>query len=457
MATIKFRLNKPTEKGGSLKERKGLKDKKVSVRACIYISDDVRPEITTFLSIEPKHWNDEIKRAKKGLSGHMLFNQRLKIIETDLENLWLQNIYATREELKKLMQQYFRRKDWSLKPGEQKAEQEKKNESDPSLIAYIKNFIKECEQGLIVREGTTITTYKGLLNLLLAFAKEKKMRLDFEAITLKFYKHFVAFLYDRGNCDNTVGKQIKILKMFMMAAFEEENEDGKPDGLHNSLSFKKKKFKKLEADSDDVSLSETEINSIYKLDLSSEPKMERYRDLFVFNCWVGIRYGDLCTIRSEQITHRIEGTKLRPYLRLTPYKTQNEVIIPFHELAEEIYEKYNNQLPKLKESENMTYNKAIRKIVARAGINSIQQNRTFIKEKAETKWVKKFEMVSAHTARRSFATNCYKMGIKSLTIMAITGHKSEKVFLKYIRITKEEHAEIMAKAFSEALPQMKVG
>jgi integrase len=56
----------------------------------------------------------------------------------------------------------------------------------------------------------------------------------------------------------------------------------------------------------------------------------------------------------------------------------------------------------------------------------------------------KFEMVSSHTARRSFASNAYKAGVPSLAIRSITGHKSESSFLNYIKVSEEEQALLMA-------------
>jgi integrase len=53
---------------------------------------------------------------------------------------------------------------------------------------------------------------------------------------------------------------------------------------------------------------------------------------------------------------------------------------------------------------------------------------------------KKFELITTHTARRSFATNLYKAGFPSLSIMKITGHKTETSFMKYIKISHEENA-----------------
>jgi integrase len=57
--------------------------------------------------------------------------------------------------------------------------------------------------------------------------------------------------------------------------------------------------------------------------------------------------------------------------------------------------------------------------------------------------IPKYQLISTHTARRSFATNQYKAGVPSITIMAITGHKTEKVFLNYIKITRNEHARLL--------------
>lgn len=61
-------------------------------------------------------------------------------------------------------------------------------------------------------------------------------------------------------------------------------------------------------------------------------------------------------------------------------------------------------------------------------------------------------MVTSHTARRSFATNAYRAGIPSLSIMQITGHSTETSFMKYIRISKEENAIALSKhTFSELM------
>ena len=52
-----------------------------------------------------------------------------------------------------------------------------------------------------------------------------------------------------------------------------------------------------------------------------------------------------------------------------------------------------------------------------------------------------WECVSSHTARRCFATNYYLQGFPTIDLMKITDHKTERAFLKYIRVSKLESAK----------------
>jgi integrase len=72
--------------------------------------------------------------------------------------------------------------------------------------------------------------------------------------------------------------------------------------------------------------------------------------------------------------------------------------------------------------------------------HNIQEDYTIggIKKKIE---LQKWEMVTTHTARRSFATNMYKSGYPSISLMKLTGHRTEKAFLLYIKVTPEDSAQ----------------
>jgi hypothetical protein len=63
--------------------------------------------------------------------------------------------------------------------------------------------------------------------------------------------------------------------------------------------------------------------------------------------------------------------------------------------------------------------------------------------KPDPKMYKRWELLTTHSARRSFCTNEYLNGMPSITIMAITGHKSEKMFLGYIKADSLQQAMYM--------------
>jgi len=69
--------------------------------------------------------------------------------------------------------------------------------------------------------------------------------------------------------------------------------------------------------------------------------------------------------------------------------------------------------------------------------------------KVEIETYQKFQKVSAHTARRSFCTNMYLKGVPIITIMAMSGHKTQENFMKYIKADNRKHAEILDNLIKE--------
>ncbi len=126
-------------------------------------------------------------------------------------------------------------------------------------------------------------------------------------------------------------------------------------------------------------------------------------------------------------------------LKVRTEKTDEEVIIPLHTVAKSILDKYSGT-PRL--ISNQKFNQYIKEVCRIVGLTDlVTLTRTCGGKKVKTT-NEKCDVVSSHTARRSFATNAYKAGVPTLAIMAITGHRTEKVFLKYIKVTKEEHASL---------------
>jgi integrase len=107
-------------------------------------------------------------------------------------------------------------------------------------------------------------------------------------------------------------------------------------------------------------------------------------------------------------------------------------------MIKEILRKYSGDLPSIISNQKM--NKYLKEIGNRAGL---KQTVTISITKGGMRMdrnYKKFELITVHTARRSFATNMFLAGITTISIMKITGHKTEKSFLKYIRISQEDNA-----------------
>ncbi|MDR0796450.1 MAG: tyrosine-type recombinase/integrase [Tannerella sp.] len=96
---------------------------------------------------------------------------------------------------------------------------------------------------------------------------------------------------------------------------------------------------------------------------------------------------------------------------------------------------------------NQRFNEYIKEVCKIAGITSKETITRTVGGKVVTESFEKWEHVTSHTGRRCFATNMYKRGLPTLAIMSITGHKTEKSFLKYIKVKQDEHAEMMKKAW----------
>ena len=186
---------------------------------------------------------------------------------------------------------------------------------------------------------------------------------------------------------------------------------------------------------------------MYNIDFTSEkvrqqidPKshIEITRDLFIVACWTGLRFSDWSDLSNASLTE--ETMKVRTH------KTDKTVVIPLHPMVKSILAKYKGKLPKSVDRSKTLHH--IRKCAEIAGINELVTLTKVIGGKSITKTKPKYEYIMNHTARRTFSTLMYLKSVPIQSIMAITGHTTEENFLKYIKLSKEEHAQIVAKAFT---------
>lgn len=372
--------------------------------------------MSTGEKVLPTDW-DSIQHRAKGKQYSEL-NFWLDKIDNDAKTIFrnfnVENIVPNAQMVQEILKRKIDNTPEPAKPIEIKL----------TFLKFIEQYIEETKA---VRKHETIKAYKTTFNHLINYSRLYDKKVDFENIDIDFYYGFTDYISkDLGNAKNTVAKHIKTIKSFLNEATDR--------GLNQNLSFRTKSFKKVTEQVDKIYLTIDEIQKIYELDLSKTKTREFVRDLFVISCYSGLRYSDFIRIRKEDIK---DG---RMHIRTA--KTDQKVVIPIAPIVGEIFKKYNYNLPK--EISNQKMNQILKEIGEMAELNEDVVITKTEGGRRIQKIFKKFELISAHCGRRSFATNAYKSGMHSISIMKITGHTSEKTFLGYIRISQEENAELLS-------------
>lgn len=379
--------------------------------------------------INPQYWNKNTHRAKesKNFREYPEFNTRLNNMEASIKNI-LRKYQNDNDGLAPLSKTLKNLLDVQIR----KTQTTKVKQV--TLFEYMEQFIERSTSGTRMNTKTKRPTVKGTnkgftttYNRLKEFQEVYKRKIDFDTIDMDFYNDYVKYLmHDLKFRYSTIGDNIKRLKTILNEATER--------GINKNLSFRSKYFTKLNEETDTIYLSEKDLQELADLDLSNDVRLEKVRDLFLVSCKTGLRYSDYSVLRADQIK---DG-----YIETTQLKTSGIVIIPIHETVEKILLKYNGSLPKANSNQKMIeYMKELGKMVP--SLNS-SFSQSYTKEGSRvTVSNPKWQLMSTHTARRSFAANEYLAGTPPLIIMAITGHKSEKAFLRYIRISPSEHAKIL--------------
>jgi integrase len=386
---------------------------------------------STGQTIDPNAWNPKKQRVKNNSlttsSGTQYLNDYLNGLQNECDvayNKALKDGTPAPELLRHHLKNFINNV----------SNDEKSNNDKATLFQLIDRFINnEIKHQGRDKAINTLKIYKGCKNHLLAFeqeenlkrekAKQGKIKVDFDYINLNFYYSFVSYLKSKGLGPNAIGKYIQTVKVFMAEAVDME--------LTSNLAFRHRKFAVTRAETDAVYLSEKELISLYQHDFTDNKKLEQVRDLFIFGCFVGLRFSDYSTVKPENIV-KIGGEN---FIKQVTTKTKELVYIPFNPIVTEIFRKYDNSPNKLpKTISNQKFNDYIKEACKAAGLT----------EKARLSTdpnLELWECVSSHTARRSFATNLYLEGFPTIDIMKITGHKTEKAFMSYIRVNKLDAAK----------------
>lgn len=409
----------------------------------IYRFGDSKFVYSTGESIHPDQWDKATQRAKTNLRGNPT-----QLAQNKETNLQLDRYHLKITEVLAALQTAKQQPTIEHVKDEMDREFKKVSKPKTTLLTWIEDWIETTK---LTREREpkpispkTKTKYRITLKHMRDFANlKRKGKLSFEDIDLEFYSDFVEYLTkDLNHTPNTIGKNIKVVKIFMREAFEV--------GVTTNVEVEKKKFASMSEDVEHVYLTEGELEVIAELDMSRKPALDRVRDLFLIGCHTALRFSDFTAIRPENIITTSGGGRV---LKINTQKTWQTVIIPIHPTVEAILAKYDNHLPRA--ISNQKTNIYLKEIAAMAGINTPVEVAKTIGGKRVQTTLPKWQLVTTHTARRSGATNMYLAGVPTLAIMKITGHKTESVFMKYINVDEEVNANILMN-HSYFKPKMKI-
>ena len=299
-----------------------------------------------------------------------------------------------------------------------------------TLFSFVDLFIQERKEHATLSK--TAVKYNQMRIHLKAFAIEKKRNIDYKNVNIEFFDDFVKYLYSKNLKQNSCNKIISLLKAVLNDATER--------GYNSSLIYKSRKFNVSTEDVKNVYLTIGELDKLLKFDFSKMPSLDRVRDLFLVGCWTGLRFSDFTNIKPENFTNS-DGDE---YLELKTIKTEQNVTIPVHPVVKSIFNKYGGAMPKALSNQKM--NKYLKEVCKAVGFYDLVPMSATVGGKRVDSSFPKYDLITTHTGRRSFATNAFKSGEMSpLEIMFITGHTTETSFRKYIKITGEENAKRVGK------------
>ena len=325
--------------------------------------------------------------------------------------------------------------------GKEQEEDDKKKVTPLQFFAkYVEGDRIDPHTGRYVAERTKVH-HRTVLHRLQEFFQYSHLPDDFSTFD---NPHFDALYTDwcykvKRYKLNTVRATYGVLKPWLNAA--------KKEGYNVGERYKELRGKGEEVDN--IYLTEEEIEQIYRLNIpflkeqgfiDAKSEIESTRDLFIIGCWTGLRRSDLNKLNEALFD--IE----KKVITVTAEKTKRRVVIPMHPFVLELWKKYNGNFPHLCDK-----SKANQHLKECGRIAKVDEPTPQIENRAgqvKTIVYPKYQLIGMHTARRSFATNMYKRGFPTVAIMQITGHTTEHNFLKYIKVTKEENAEMLAKQFS---------
>lgn len=361
---------------------------------------DGRLKYYTGETINPKKWPEGINR---GMQAQI--NRMRQTVEELISDFKVKNQQLTKQIVKENLDSIYKTKNL-----------QQSNFFDDMLFV-----IAKMEAGKILTPRTKKRYSKGTLKgirhtvrILQSFDKN----ITQAGVNPETYKRFIHYCHEKNFSTNYIGGQIKNWKTL-----------GKAIG--GNPVYDSEDFKILSEDTFDIYLDESELKKIYALPLTG--RKERARDWFILDCYTGLRVSDLTLLTKKNYS--------KGMITIANEKTDEQVTIPVHPYVKAIYSKYKGFPPRVSDQE---LNRVIKGVAKEAGIKGTVLFTITKGGKREDHYLKKWQMVSNHTSRRSFITNLLKRGVSETLVMKLTGIKAHATLKRYNRMTTGEAAKIMS-------------
>lgn len=379
--------------------------------------------IGTGKKVDPDHWN-----AKEGKLRKSRRYPELEKLDTIIKKKKTQVEQIVDEARWKEIDPTTQYVKDQLNGVDQKRKEDQK--PLPTFFELIDSFIEASKH---TKAHGTLKGYRSGVNHLKAFEKHRRKKISFEDMNRSFYDSFCNYLFEKENMSsNTVGRYIKTLKVFLNYAVDQ--------GVPVNPAFHK--FKVFREATDIVYLSEEELHTLKDLDLSHSERLTHCRDVFLFGCYTGLRFSDISQLSVEHITPK--GIQLRTQ------KTRDQLFIPLLPQAKEILDRYEGQyfnaLPVISIQKMNDY---IKEVAELASLDDLVLITTHKGAKKKEERFPKYQLVTTHTARRTFITLSLEKGMRPEVLMQITGHKDFKTLMRYVKIVDSVKEDEMLGAWGK--------
>ena len=390
-----------------------------------------RIEFTTGYRIDAAKWDADKQRVKNGCSNKLKqsaseINASLLEYYTEIQSIFkrfeVEDVMPTPEQIKEAFNALHKPVSEEPKP--------KKEALPCDFFQVFDDFVEDCGR----QNNWTDSTFE-------KFAAVKNHLTNFrEGLTFEFFDErglndYVGYLRDVKEMRNTtIGKQLSFLKWFLRWAFKK--------GVHQNNAYDSYKPKLKSTQKKIIFLTWDELNRLREFKIpSNKQALERVRDVFLFQCFTGLRYSDVFNLRRSDI----KGD----HIEVTTVKTSDSLIIELNNHSKAILDKYKDVpfendkvLPVIT---NQKMNDYLKELAELAGIDEPVRQTYYKGNERIDDVTPKYALLGTHAGRRTFICNALALGIPPQVVMKWTGHSDYKAMKPYIDIADDIKANAMSK------------